>query len=107
MFRQATLRRACALTAKAGLSDGDNSTADDEQQDMPVVASFCCFPKGSQLSVRQSWLASQAQADTDICKPLPTLLGSTPLPSLLGSAPLYGKSGPSVPPTVLAFVPGT
>mmetsp|Transcript_28861 Transcript_28861/g.54104 ORF Transcript_28861/g.54104 Transcript_28861/m.54104 type:complete len:221 (+) Transcript_28861:143-805(+) len=50
---------------EAGLSDdGDNSTADDEQQ---------------------------AKAETD-CKPLPTLLGSTPMSSLLGSAPLYGKS---------------
>ncbi|CAJ1338303.1 unnamed protein product [Effrenium voratum] len=50
------------LDEKARLSDGDNSTVDDEQ------------------------------ADTDTIRPLPTLLGSTPLPSLLGSAPLYGKS---------------
>lgn len=47
------------------LSDGDNSTVDDEQQ---------------------------VQAETDAIHPLPTLLGSTPLPSLLSSAPLYGKS---------------
>jgi len=65
------------------------SSSDVDLQDLPEEKEAACLSDGDNSTVDDQ---QQVQAETDAIHPLPTLLGSTPLPSLLSSAPLYGKS---------------